>query len=70
MDNRYIQIEIDDNKLKEIFDRLSAAQETIYDCYRELIELGVVKIKNASEISKDNIADSISQIIASVKSPE
>ena len=69
MNNQYIQIEIEDNKLKEIFDRLSAAQETIFECYRELVELGVVKIKNASETTGD-IAGCITAIIESEKSPE
>ena len=44
--NEYsIRIEIQAGKVKEILDRLNAAQETIYHCYQELQDLGVVVVK-------------------------
>lgn len=47
--NRYaIDIEIPEGKVKEILDRLTEAQETIYECYTELTKLGVLTIKEAT----------------------
>ena len=44
--NKYgIAIEIPEGKLTEIFDRLTAAQEVISNCYAELRDLGVVTIR-------------------------
>ena len=44
--NEYsVRIEIQAGKVKEILDRLNAAQETIYHCYQELQDLGVVVVK-------------------------
>lgn len=40
-----IAIEVPKGKVKEILDKLDAAQQTIYDCYHELEELGIVTIK-------------------------
>lgn len=45
MNNYGIQIEVPEGRVKEILDRLTAAQETIRDCYNELDMLGVVTIK-------------------------
>lgn len=44
--NKYgIAIEIPEGKLKEILERLTAAQEEISKCYDELRDLGVVTIR-------------------------
>lgn len=45
MTNGLIQIEIPEGKLKVIMDELSQAQETIYRCYSQLRDLGVVVIR-------------------------
>lgn len=45
MDKYIIRLEIPDGKVEEILDRLTAAQETIRECYQELGEIGVVAIK-------------------------
>lgn len=45
MNGYSIRIEIQEGQVKEILDRLNAAQETIYRCYQELQDLGVVVVK-------------------------
>ncbi|SCJ79216.1 Uncharacterised protein [uncultured Flavonifractor sp.] len=45
MNGYSIRIEIQDGQVKEILERLNAAQETIYRCYQELQDLGVVVVK-------------------------
>lgn len=40
----FARFEVPAGKVKEILDRLAAAQDEIYRCYRELEDLGVVKI--------------------------
>lgn len=40
-----IGIEIEEGKVKEILDRLTTAQEEIYNCYSELERLGILQIK-------------------------
>lgn len=43
--NRYsIRIEVPEGRVKEILDKLDAAQQTIYECYNELRSLGVLVI--------------------------
>lgn len=44
MDNYGIRICIPDGKVKEILDRLTAAQNEIFNCYTELQQLGVLTI--------------------------
>ena len=41
-----IRIVVPEGKVKEILDRLTAAQETINDCYQELRDLGVLVIED------------------------
>ena len=41
-------IALQDGKLDEIMKRLQAAQQEIYDCYRELDTLGVLRIEKES----------------------
>lgn len=38
---------INDPKLNEVLGRLDAAREEIYNCYKELQQMGVVELKNA-----------------------
>lgn len=45
MNNYHLRIEVSEGKLKEIFNRLTEAQETIRDCLWELELLGVLKIE-------------------------
>lgn len=44
MNGNYIRIEIPDGKIKELMDRIDAAQQEISKCYDELRMLGVVTI--------------------------
>lgn len=45
MNNYGIHIEIPEGKIKEILDKLTKAQKTIYECYNELEQLGVVTVR-------------------------
>lgn len=45
MNSYSISIEVPDGKVKEILDRLTEAQDTIYECYAELRELGVLTVR-------------------------
>lgn len=48
--NKYaIRIEIPDGKVRELLERLDAAQQEIYNCYRELDELGVLTMQQVDE---------------------
>ena len=40
-----IHIEVPEGRVKEILDKLTEAQNTIYACYNELERLGVVTVK-------------------------
>lgn len=51
MNGYSIRIEIQEGQVKEILDRLNAAQETIYRCYQELQDLGVVVVKEKAASS-------------------
>lgn len=57
MDKFSIEIEVQEGRVKEILDELTAAQETIYKCYCELEKLGVLVIKEKT----------ISQLRSSIK---
>ena len=48
-------VEIEDEKLRSILERLNKAERELWDCYYELRDLGVVKIKKspASEDGAD-----------------
>ena len=48
METYLLQIEVDDRKLAAIFERIEKAQQEIWDCYRELQALGVVRMKNTA----------------------
>ena len=47
MRNYDIMIKIPEGRIKEIMDKMNNAQEIIYECYDELISLGVVTIEKA-----------------------
>lgn len=49
MNSYVIAIEVNDGKLKELMDRIDAAQREIFNCYCELQRLGVLKITPAVE---------------------
>lgn len=53
----YMCLEVKDGKLKELMDRINKAQDEICDCYRELQEMGVVKIAPADEKPGQEIND-------------
>lgn len=44
MNNFTIRIDVEEGKVKEILDRLTKAQEEIWNCYNELRALGVINI--------------------------
>lgn len=45
MVNNYgVRLCVPEGKVKEILDRLTEAQETIYRCYNELQDLGVLEV--------------------------
>ncbi len=50
MDNYAMRIRVPAGELKEILDTLTAAQQTIYDCYDRLVKLGVVEIEEAASM--------------------
>lgn len=52
-----ILIKIPDGRIKEIMDKMNKAQETIYECYNELVMLGVVTIEKASPDKDDASKD-------------
>lgn len=51
MNGYSIKIKVQDGKVEEILQRLQQAQHTIYQCYRELEELGVVIIEKEKTAS-------------------
>lgn len=52
---RYMTIvEIPEGKLDEIMNRMEKAQETIYKCYRELQELGILKVEKKEDTTRAN----------------
>lgn len=52
-----IRIEVPEGRIQEIMDKLNKAQETIYECYSELQNLGVLTIKEASPKDDDASKD-------------
>lgn len=53
--NKYaIRIEVPDGKVRELLERLDAAQQEIYNCYRELDELGVLTMQRVDEKGTDS----------------
>lgn len=53
MDKYAVRIEIQDGEIEEIMETLRKAQETIYDCYNSLRDLGVVAIRKAVNENAD-----------------
>lgn len=49
MDNYSIRIKVPEGRVREILDRLTAAQETISECYEELRNLGVVVVEEKTD---------------------
>lgn len=45
MTNYLISIEVPEGKVKEILDRLTEAQEIIYQCYSDLKDIGVLVVR-------------------------
>lgn len=45
MTKYFIRIEMPEGRVKEIMDKLDAAQETILECYHQLEDLGIVWVK-------------------------
>lgn len=44
MNGYSVRMEVKEGEIKKIMDRLTKAQETIYECYGELQELGVLTV--------------------------
>ena len=53
MNNYDIRIEIQEGEVKEILDKLNEAQETIYNCYNRLQEIGVLTLKEKPTVVTD-----------------
>ena len=51
MDQFYAVVEVDDEELSAILKKLNAAQEILYECYKKLQELNVLKLKKADTAS-------------------
>lgn len=49
MNNFTIRIDVEEGKVKEILDRLTEAQEVIWNCYNELRALGVIHITEKAD---------------------
>lgn len=52
MNGYSVRMEIKDGEIRKIMDRLIKAQETIYECYGELQELGVLTVIPADDKKK------------------
>ena len=44
MNGYSVRMEVKEGEIKKIMDRLTKAQETIYECYGELQELGILTV--------------------------
>ncbi|MCI8993000.1 MAG: hypothetical protein HFG80_09845 [Eubacterium sp.] len=44
MNGYFVRMEVKEGEIEKIMDRLTKAQETIYECYGELQELGVLTV--------------------------
>lgn len=44
MNGYSVRMVVKEGEIKEIMDRLRKAQKTIYECYKELQELGVLTV--------------------------
>ena len=53
MNNYTIQIEVPEGRIKEILDKMTEAQATIYQCWDELERLGIAVIKKAPLAESD-----------------
>lgn len=56
MNSYGIRIVVPEGKVKEILDRLTAAQETINDCYQELRDLGVLVMRKRPPAATDGLS--------------
>mgnify|MGYP001050882605 FL=1 len=52
MNGYSVRMEVKKGEVKKIMDRLTKAQETIYECYNELQELGVLTVVPDDEEKK------------------
>ena len=52
MNGYSVRMEVKKGEVKKIMDRLTKAQETIYECYNELQELGVSTVVPDDEEKK------------------
>lgn len=43
-----VRMEIDEQRIADIFERLAQAQQEIWNCYRELEALGIVELKSTA----------------------
>ncbi len=52
MNGYSVRMEVKEGEIKKIMNRLTKAQETIYECYEELQELGVLTVVPADAEEK------------------
>lgn len=61
MTNYHIRIKVRKGHVKEILDRLQKAQQTIYECYIELEELGVLTVVEEAASETDGPMQAITR---------
>ena len=57
MNGYSVRMEVKEGEIKKIMDRLTKAQETIYECYGELQELGILTVVSDDDDKKKSAAD-------------
>ena len=57
MNGYSVRMEVKEGEIKKIMDRLTKAQETIYECYGELQELGILTVVSDNDDKKKSATD-------------
>ncbi len=57
MNGYSVRMEVKEGEIKKIMDRLTKAQETIYECYGELQELGILTVVSDDDDKKKSATD-------------
>ena len=57
MNGYSVRMEVKEGEIKKIMDQLTKAQETIYECYGELQELGILTVVSDDDDKKKSATD-------------
>ena len=57
MNGYSVRMEVKEGEIKKIMNRLTKAQETIYECYGELQELGILTVVSDDDDKKKSATD-------------